>query len=125
LIVVPFVDSSSVRSRPSRGLLDSLLGIALSPLEEVDVPSSGDWFTFSPLSAESLPPEQRALAEQAIECEPLAEIHIRILGWEPGQSEVRFSGGWSGDVENPEWHDRLFDRAIEDIRDARRIFGSA
>lgn len=96
LVIVPFVDSSSVRSRPIRGLLDSLLGIALSPLEEVGVPSSGDGFTFSPLSAESLPPEQRALAEQA--------MRVRAVGRDPppdprlGARAVRGALQW-----RPEW----------------------
>lgn len=82
---------------------------------------------FSPLTAHSLPPGRRAQAEAALrrhrEQQPLAEIHLRILGY-PGQSEVRFSGGPSGQVEDPSWHDRLFDRAIEDLRQARRIVGS-
>jgi len=100
----------------------------LQPELDDDEEGRGDWFAFSPESAQSLPPERRGAAEQAMSDyrsrEPLAEIHLRILGWEPGQSEVSFSGGPSGQVEDPEWHDRLFDRAIEDIRDARRIFGS-
>lgn len=97
--------------------------------EDADEPGRGEWFTFTPGNTESLSRERRALAEQALrryhEREPLAEVHIRILGWEPGQSEVQFSGGPSGDVEDPQWHDRLFDRAIADMRDARRIFGSS
>lgn len=83
------------------------------------------WRAFSAGDLDKLPPEERTRAEQALAeyqaLVPIAEVHILIHDWRPGQSEIRYSGPPADAA--PGWHQRLIDTAIEELRRSRTALG--
>lgn len=81
------------------------------------------WFAFSPDDVEDLPPDRRAVAEQALAehavRKPLATAEVLVFGWERGQCEVRWGGDGCVDGAGQR---RVLDAAIAALQEAREIF---
>ncbi len=81
------------------------------------------WRAYSPQDPD-LPDDLRRLHDEASPPVPLGEVHVRILGLEPGQSEVRVQPHATEAAQAGLSEVKLIDAAIAELRLARRVFSN-